>query len=58
MGLATIHCGRIYLQDLDITGLPSHKILRPGVSYVVPQMGNIFSNLIVEENLRVAGTLD
>lgn len=54
MGLATIHGGNVYFQDLDITGLPPHKISRLGLSYV-PQMGNIFSNLTVEENLRVAG---
>lgn len=58
MGLATIHSGRVYFQDHDITGLPPHKISRLGLSYV-PQMGNVFSNLTVEENLRVAGyTLD
>ncbi|MEM1622636.1 MAG: ABC transporter ATP-binding protein [Sulfolobales archaeon] len=53
-GLATIYSGRVYFQDVDITGLPPHKVSRLGLSYV-PQMGNVFSNLTVEENLRVAG---
>ncbi|MEM2208114.1 MAG: ABC transporter ATP-binding protein [Sulfolobales archaeon] len=53
-GLATIHGGKIYFQDLDVTGLPPHRVSRLGLSYV-PQMGNVFSNLTVEENLRVAG---
>ncbi|MEM1698521.1 MAG: ABC transporter ATP-binding protein [Sulfolobales archaeon] len=53
-GLATIHSGKVYFQDIDITGLPPHKVSRLGLSYV-PQMGNVFSNLTVEENLRVAG---
>ncbi|MEM1930685.1 MAG: ABC transporter ATP-binding protein [Sulfolobales archaeon] len=52
-GLATIYSGRVYFQDVDITGLPPHKVSRLGLSYV-PQMGNVFSNLTVEENLRVA----
>ncbi|MEM0486561.1 MAG: ABC transporter ATP-binding protein [Sulfolobales archaeon] len=53
-GLATIHSGKVYFQDIDVTGLPPHKVSRLGLSYV-PQMGNVFSNLTVEENLRVAG---
>lgn len=53
-GLATIHSGKIYFQDREITGLSPHKVSKLGVSYV-PQMGNLFSNLSVEENLRVAG---
>ncbi len=53
-GLATIHDGKVYFEDRDITGLPPHKISRLGISYV-PQMGNVFANLTVEENLRVAG---
>lgn len=53
-GLATIHNGRVYFQDRDITGLSPHKVSKLGISYVL-QMGNIFSNLTVEENLRVAG---
>lgn len=53
-GLATIHSGRVYFRDTDITGKPSHKVSRMGISYV-PQMGNVFSNLTVEENLRIAG---
>ncbi len=53
-GLATIHSGRVYFGYRNITGLPPHKISRLGISYV-PQMGNVFANLSVEENLRVAG---
>ena len=55
-GLATIHSGKVLYGDTDITGLPPHKVARLGISYV-PQMGNLFSNLTVEENLRVAGYL-
>ncbi|MCX8184363.1 MAG: ABC transporter ATP-binding protein [Sulfolobales archaeon] len=55
-GLATIHSGKVIFQDRDVTGWPPHKVSRLGLSYV-PQMGNVFSNLTVEENLRVAGYL-
>lgn len=53
-GIATIHSGSIMLGDMNITGLPPHKISRLGVAYV-PQMFNIFSSLTVEENLKLAG---
>lgn len=56
MGLATIHDGKVLFQDREITGWPPHKISKMGISYV-PQMGNVFSNLTVEENLKVAGYL-
>ncbi|MEM2590545.1 MAG: ATP-binding cassette domain-containing protein, partial [Zestosphaera sp.] len=39
-----------------ITKLPQHSIARLGIAYV-PQIGNIFANLTVEENLRIAGYL-
>jgi branched-chain amino acid transport system ATP-binding protein len=55
-GLATIHSGRVFYGGIDITGLPPHRVARLGISYV-PQMGNVFTNLTVEENLRVAGYL-
>jgi branched-chain amino acid transport system ATP-binding protein len=55
-GLATIHSGRVFYGDIDITGLPPHRVARLGISYV-PQMGNVFTDLTVEENLRVAGYL-
>lgn len=53
-GLATIHGGRVLFNGTDITRKPPHAIVRIGVSYV-PQMFNVFANLTVEENLRMAG---
>jgi branched-chain amino acid transport system ATP-binding protein len=55
-GLATIHSGKVFYGGIDITGLPPHRVARLGISYV-PQMGNVFADLTVEENLRVAGYL-
>ncbi|MEM2933796.1 MAG: ABC transporter ATP-binding protein [Methanocellales archaeon] len=53
-GLATIHSGRILYRDRDITQLQPHDKTRIGIAYL-PQVDNIFINLTVEENLRMAG---
>lgn len=55
-GVATIHKGKIIYKGKEITGLPTHKVAKLGVAYL-PQMGNIFADLTVEENLRIAGYL-
>ncbi len=54
VGLATIHSGDIIYEGKSIAGVPSHKIARTGIS-LVPQMGNVFAELSVFENLRMAG---
>ncbi len=53
-GLATIHFGTITYKGREIAGLPPHEIARIGISYI-PQMGNVFPELSVLENLRMAG---
>lgn len=55
-GLATIHSGEVLFKGRRINGLSPHTIARIGIAYV-PQMGNIFSNLTVHENLVLAGYL-
>ena len=52
-GLTTIYQGTIELDKRDITGLASHKIARSGIAYL-PQTDNVFTNLTVAENLRLA----
>ncbi|MEM0268221.1 MAG: ABC transporter ATP-binding protein [Candidatus Korarchaeum sp.] len=54
-GIADIYSGRVKLDGEDISGLPPHSIARKGVAYVL-QMINIFSELSVEENLRISMT--
>ena len=54
LGLATVHSGKILLEDLDITFLPPHQKAKMGIAYL-PQVENIFTNLTVEENLKMAG---
>jgi branched-chain amino acid transport system ATP-binding protein len=53
-GLATIHSGRIFYKGKDITMILPHEKTRIGIAYL-PQVENIFTNLTVEENLRMAG---
>jgi len=57
-GLTTIYQGSVELEGQSITGLASHKIARSGIAYL-PQTDNVFTNLTVTENLRLAGyTID
>ena len=54
MGIADVFSGQILFEGNDIVGTPTHKLARMGLSYV-PQMGNVFAELSVLENLRMAG---
>ena len=49
----TVSSGRIAFQGDDITNLPAHKISRKGISRSF-QVENIFGNLTVFENVRIA----
>ncbi|RLG88726.1 MAG: ABC transporter ATP-binding protein [Thermoprotei archaeon] len=55
-GIATIHKGKVVFEGKEITGMPTHKVARLGIAYL-PQMGNVFAELTVEENLKIAGYL-
>ena len=50
MGVLKTTSGEIRINDVDVTGQPSHALARCGVGYV-PQGREIFSRLSVEENL-------
>jgi branched-chain amino acid transport system ATP-binding protein len=52
MGLVEVTGGEIRLDDRGLRGLPTHEISRLGVGWV-PEDRRIFSELTVEENLRV-----
>lgn len=51
LGLTRPDCGNIYLDDIDISGLPMYKRALMGMSYL-PQEPSIFRKLSVEDNLR------
>jgi branched-chain amino acid transport system ATP-binding protein len=53
MGLATVYSGKVYFQGKDITKMPPHARTNAGIGYM-PQVGNIFSRLSVEDNLKMA----
>jgi branched-chain amino acid transport system ATP-binding protein len=56
VGLLALESGRIRLEERDLAGLASDRIVASGIGYV-PQLANVFVSLTVEENLRVGGHL-
>ncbi len=51
-GLLRISAGRVRFFGDDITGMSTEDVVRSGICYV-PQTGNVFPNLSVEENLEM-----
>ena len=51
-GLLTPEKGQIVFKGKNIIGLKSDKIVRKGMCYV-PQIGNVFASLSIEENLEM-----
>ena len=52
MGLINISAGRFYIEGIEKTSLPTHKIVREGIGYV-PQVANVFPSLTIDENLEI-----
>jgi branched-chain amino acid transport system ATP-binding protein len=42
--------GSIKLQEKDVTGIPTHKLIEMGISYI-PQQPGVFKHMTIEENL-------
>lgn len=53
MGLVTVYSGQIFFQGEDITNVAPYERTKRGIGYM-PQTGNIFSRLSVEDNLKMA----
>ena len=53
-GIASVFGGTIQVDDLVITHMSPTGVARSGVAYL-PQTDNVFTNLTVRENLRLAG---
>jgi branched-chain amino acid transport system ATP-binding protein len=53
-GLTTVYEGTVKHNGQEITGLASHKIARSGIAFL-PQTDNVFTNLTITENLKLAG---
>lgn len=52
-GLCTIFSGTITFKGVDITRTPPHMRSLMGLAYL-PQLGNVFENLTVKENIMLA----
>jgi len=53
MGLATIYSGETWFLGKNISKLPPYERTKLGIGYM-PQVGNIFSRLTVQDNLKMA----
>jgi len=53
-GLNDIYSGQIIYKGEDITKTPPHEKVKKKIAYL-PQIENVFVNLTVEENLKIAG---
>ena len=51
-GLVPVRSGQVRLRGQKVTGLAAHDLVARGMGYV-PQVGNVFPRLTVEENLRM-----
>ena len=51
-GLARVHGGRVGFAGRPVTGRKPHELTRLGLNYV-PQLGNVFRNMSVLENLEI-----
>ncbi|MYC05640.1 MAG: ABC transporter ATP-binding protein [Chloroflexi bacterium] len=56
-GLLTPRQGSIVFENTDITSMQTDRLIRMGMSYV-PQVGNIFPSLTIEENLEMGAFAD
>ena len=55
MNIANVFSGDILFEnDIPLTGVQTHDLAKKGISYV-PQMGNVFADLTVMDNLHMAG---
>lgn len=50
VGLVSPNRGKIFLNDIDVTGLPIHKRARLGIGYL-PQEASVFRKMTTEENI-------
>jgi branched-chain amino acid transport system ATP-binding protein len=53
-GLVPVAAGIVRFEGRDITGSPTHRLIREGLAFV-PQTENVFTKLTVAENLALAG---
>ena len=52
MGIINVSAGRFFINGVEKTDTPTHKIVKQGVAYV-PQVENVFPSLTIEENIEI-----
>ena len=52
MGIINISAGRFFINGVERTRTPTHKIVGQGVAYV-PQVENVFPSMTIEENIEI-----
>lgn len=52
LGILKINAGRVYINGVEKTNTPTHKMVSEGLGYV-PQVNNVFPSLTIEENLQM-----
>lgn len=50
VGMVTPNSGKIFIDDIDVTGVPMYKRARMGVGYL-PQEASVFRTMSVEQNI-------
>jgi branched-chain amino acid transport system ATP-binding protein len=53
MGITKVYSGEVLFNGQNIAGLPPHAVTKLGIAYL-PQVSNVFAELKVKENLRMA----
>ena len=53
-GLVGVTSGTVHLEGRDITGVAAHELAAKGIGFV-PQTGNVFATLTINENLVLGG---
>ena len=53
LGLTPARHGRVVFNEIDITRLPTHRIVKSGIAFV-PEDRGIFPTVTVEEHLAIA----
>jgi branched-chain amino acid transport system ATP-binding protein len=53
MGITKVYSGEVLFDGKNIEGLPPHTVTKLGIAYL-PQVSNVFAELKVQENLRMA----
>lgn len=55
MGAATVSSGRVWIDDVDVTGWQPSRVIRECSAMIVPEGRQLFPDLTVKDNLMMGG---